>query len=96
MATRDTLAILAPAGIVAPAPHVERASIHHVHVQRNRPRTVAEAADELGLSQHTVRAWIAHRKIGYVRLGRAIRITSAEIQRVLQKNAVPADERRSR
>ena len=34
-----------------------------------RPRTVTEAADELGLSVHTIRAWVASRRIGYLRLG---------------------------
>ncbi len=55
-----------------------------------QPRTVAEAAAELGLSVHTVRAWIADRRIGHIRLGRAIRISSAEIRRVIEQNTVPA------
>jgi excisionase family DNA binding protein len=55
-----------------------------------QPRTVAEAAAELGLSVHTVRAWIADRRIGHIRLGRAIRISSAEIRRIIEQNTVPA------
>jgi len=55
-----------------------------------RPRTVREAADELGLSVHTVRAWIASRRLGHLRLGRAIRIPAAEIRRVIEKSTVPA------
>lgn len=55
-----------------------------------RPRTVREAADELGLSVHTVRAWIASRRLGHLRLGRAIRIPAAEIRRILEQSAVPA------
>jgi excisionase family DNA binding protein len=55
-----------------------------------RPRTVAEAADELGLSVHTVRAWIADRRIGHLRLGRAIRIPASEIRRVIHQSTVPA------
>src|SRR5262245_13618341 len=51
----------------APAEHRTCPSIE-------RPRTVAEAADELGLSVHTIRAWIAGRRIAHIRLGRAIRI----------------------
>lgn len=56
----------------------------------DRPRTVREAADELGLSVHTVRAWIASRRLGHLRLGRAIRIPAAEIRRVLEESNVPA------
>lgn len=55
-----------------------------------RPRTVSEAAEELGLSVHTVRAWIASRRLGYLRLGRAIRIPASEIRRILEKSLVPA------
>lgn len=55
-----------------------------------RPRTVSEAAEELGLSVHTIRAWIADRRIAYLRLGRAIRIPAAEIRRVIEKSTVPA------
>ena len=61
------------------------------HQQVERPRTVAEAANELGLSVHTVRAWIASRRIGHIRLGRAIRIPAAELRRVIDAGTVPAE-----
>ena len=57
---------------------------------RERPRTVNEAAEELGLSVHTIRAWVADRRIGYLRLGRAIRIPAAEIRRIIEQSTVPA------
>ena len=57
-----------------------------------QPRTVAEAARELGLSVHTIRAWVTARRIAHIRLGRAIRIPAAEIRRVIDKNTVPATE----
>lgn len=55
-----------------------------------RPRTVAEAAEELGLSIHTIRAWVACRRLAHLRLGRAIRIPAAEIRRVIEDSTVPA------
>lgn len=55
-----------------------------------RPRTVSEAADELGLSVHTIRAWIAERRLAHLRLGRAIRVPAAEIRRVIEESTVPA------
>ena len=55
-----------------------------------RPRTVAEAADELGLSVYTIRAWIASRRIGHIRLGRAIRVPADELRRILEAGTVPA------
>ena len=56
-----------------------------------RPRTVAEAADELGLSVYTVRSWIASRRLAHLRLGRAIRIPAAEVRRVIEASTVPAE-----
>lgn len=61
-----------------------------VEQRPERPRTVSEAAEELGLSVHTIRAWVASRRIGHLRLGRAIRIPAAEIRRVIEESTVPA------
>ncbi len=58
------------------------------------PRTVHEAAQELGLSVHTVRAWIAQRRIAHIRLGRAVRIPYSEIERLLRDNTIPIAPRR--
>ena len=55
----------------------------------SHPRTVEQAAAELNLSMATIRAWIAQRKLGHVRLGRAIRIPADEIQRLLRTGYVP-------
>jgi excisionase family DNA binding protein len=55
----------------------------------DQPRTVEQAAAELNLSRATIRAWIAQRRLGHVRLGRAIRIPADEIRRVLEAGYVP-------
>lgn len=52
--------------------------------------TVQQAAVELGLSPATLRAWIRQRRIGYVRLGRAVRIPMSEIRRLIEMGTVPA------
>jgi excisionase family DNA binding protein len=62
-------------------------------ISGNQPRTVERAAEELGLSQSTVRAWIAQRRIGFVRLGRSVRIPAHEIQRLLDVGFVPASRK---
>jgi excisionase family DNA binding protein len=59
-------------------------------MKNEQARTVREAAEELGLSPATIRAWIRRRKIGYVRLGRAVRIPVTEIRRLLDQGMVPA------
>jgi excisionase family DNA binding protein len=57
-------------------------------------RTVREAAEELGLSPATIRAWLRQRRIGYVRLGRAVRIPASELRRVVERGTVPAIQER--
>ena len=59
----------------------------------NQPRTVEQTAEELNLSRATIRAWIAQRRLGHVRLGRSVRIPAAEIRRVLEAGYVPASRR---
>jgi excisionase family DNA binding protein len=59
----------------------------------DRRLTVKEASQTLGLAEVTIRAWIAKRRIGYVRLGRSVRIPLSEIQRLLEAGAVPARPR---
>jgi excisionase family DNA binding protein len=52
---------------------------------------VDEAAAALTLKPKTIRAWIASRRIGYVRIGgRAIRIPVAEINRLIEEGTIPA------
>ena len=52
-------------------------------------RTVEQAAGDLNVSTHTIRAWVARRKIGSVRLGRAVRIPSSEIARLIEQGTTP-------
>jgi len=59
----------------------------------SQPRTVKQAAAELNMSQAAIRSWIASRRIGFVRLGRSVRVPSTEIQRLLEAGYVPAEQR---
>jgi excisionase family DNA binding protein len=52
--------------------------------------TIEKTAELLGLKPPTVRAWMARRKIGFVRLGRAVRIPAVEIERLILAGTVPA------
>jgi excisionase family DNA binding protein len=51
---------------------------------------VPEAAAMLALSQKTVWQWIGERRIGVVRLGRAVRVPMAEIDRLMEEGSTPA------
>ena len=64
--------------------------------EKQQPRTVAEVALALNLSVSTIRSWIFQRRIGCVRMGRAVRIPDAEINRLLEAGFVPAKVERAR
>ncbi len=51
--------------------------------------TVKEVSQALGLAEVTIRAWIAKRRLGHVRLGRAVRIPLSEVRRLLEAGTVP-------
>jgi excisionase family DNA binding protein len=59
-------------------------------MQTEAAKTVRETAEELGLSPATLRAWIRERRIGYIRLGRAVRVPASEIRRLIERGTVPA------
>ena len=52
--------------------------------------TVKQASERLGLQDSTLRAWIAQRRIGIVRLGRAVRIPLEEVERLIAEGTIPA------
>ena len=68
-----------------PTPHNVRQPL-----VRERLHRVEAAADRLNLSPKTLRDWIANRKIGIVRLGRAVRVSESEIQRLIDVGTQPA------
>ncbi len=61
----------------------------------DRLLTVAEAAEALSLASPTIRLWVGQRRIGHVRLGRAIRIKASEVERILEAGDVPAARSRT-
>jgi excisionase family DNA binding protein len=57
---------------------------------QQRLLTVPQAANEMGLSARTVWAWVYARKLGVVRLGRAVRIPQKAIDELIEFGTVPA------
>ena len=57
--------------------------------------TIKEASAQLGLSVACLRSWISQRRIGIVRLGRAVRIPLEEVERLIAEGTVPAREQRN-
>ena len=56
--------------------------------------TIKEAAIALSLSPKTLWAWRARRQIGIVQVGRAVRISRSEIDRIIAEGSVPALEQK--
>ena len=52
--------------------------------------TIPEASARLGLKPATVRFWIWTRKIAYVKVGRATRISEETIHDIINQGTVPA------
>jgi excisionase family DNA binding protein len=51
--------------------------------------TLKEAADRLAISLHTMRAWVAQRKIEVVRIGRCVRIREQVVDDIISNGTVP-------
>ena len=74
---------------------------HHVCLQgdemiKSQPERLlrpGEAAEQLGLRVSTIRAWILHRRIPAVRVGRrAIRIPQSAVQSIIEAGTIPVRE----
>jgi len=51
---------------------------------------VRETARKLGVEESTIRSWILRRRIAFVKIGRSVRVTDDEINRVIRENTIPA------
>jgi excisionase family DNA binding protein len=57
-------------------------------------KSLSQAAEELGVTVNTLRAWIYRRKIPYLKIGRCVRISEETIQQIILRGTVPALEER--
>jgi excisionase family DNA binding protein len=57
-------------------------------------KSLAQAAEELGITVNTLRAWIYRRKIAYTKIGRCVRVSDETIRRIIDRGSVPALEGR--
>lgn len=56
--------------------------------------TIKEAAAALSLSPKTIWAWRGRRQIEFIEIGRSVRVSQSEIDRILTKGTVPAREQK--
>jgi excisionase family DNA binding protein len=58
--------------------------------------TTAQVAERLSLRESTIRAWLLARRLPFIRVGRrAIRIRTAEVNRIIAEGSVPARGKKS-
>lgn len=57
--------------------------------------SVGEAAQRLGISKFTVRAWLRQRRLPFFQVGRRQVLDAADIERFLASNRVEAQESRA-
>jgi excisionase family DNA binding protein len=62
----------------------------NVKVGSTKLLKVPQAAEELSLSPKTVWQMVADRRLAVVRLGRAVRIPTSEIERLIEEGTTPA------
>lgn len=55
--------------------------------------SIAVAAERLGVSHHTLRAWLRQRRLEHVRLGRRVLVSQEAVDRFIADNVVPARTR---
>jgi excisionase family DNA binding protein len=55
-------------------------------------RSLQHQAKRLGVSVHTLRSWIYRREISFVKVGRAVRVSDAVIDRLIAEGTRPARE----
>jgi excisionase family DNA binding protein len=55
-------------------------------------RTLAEAAEMLGVTVDCLRSWIYRRKISYTKVGRCVRISEQTIEEIIARGTIPALE----
>jgi excisionase family DNA binding protein len=54
--------------------------------------TLRECAEQTGHRISTWRAWVLHRRVPVYRIGRSVRISEADLEKLIEQSRVPARE----
>jgi excisionase family DNA binding protein len=60
----------------------------------NRLLTLREAALRTGHRESTWRAWVLHRRVPYFKLGRSVRVSERDLEKLIEEARIPAQEGR--
>jgi len=56
--------------------------------------TVRECSERTGHQQSTWRSWILHRKVPFYKVGRSVRVSEADLDRLVEQSRIPSREER--
>jgi hypothetical protein len=60
--------------------------------ERPQLRSLSTQAKALGVTVACLRGWVYKRKINYVKVGASVKISDAEVEKIIAKGTVPALE----
>jgi DNA binding domain, excisionase family len=60
----------------------------------NKLMTISEVADALHVTVACLRRWVLERRINTIRIGRLVRISAQECERIVEQGVVPARPQR--
>ncbi len=54
--------------------------------------TLRECSERTGYRESTWRAWVLHRKVPYYKIGKAVRIAEADLERLIEQARIPSQK----
>ena len=55
--------------------------------------TLRECSERTGHRESTYRAWLLHRRIPYYKVGRSVRVSESDLEKLIAESLIPAKER---
>jgi excisionase family DNA binding protein len=56
--------------------------------------SIRECSERTGHRESTWRAWILHRRVPFYKVGRSVRVSESDLQRLIEQSRIPAKEER--
>jgi len=58
--------------------------------------TLKDCSERTGHRESTWRAWVLQRKVPFYKVGRSVRVSEADLERIIEQARVPVEERHGR
>jgi len=57
--------------------------------------TLKDCSERTGHRESTWRAWVLQRKVPFYKVGRSVRVSEADLERIIEQARVPVQEKRN-